>query len=315
MTIPAKRVRGMHDDVLARLQRLGVPGYEAKAYLALLSASRPLNGYEVAKNSGVPRSTVYETLTKLVRRGIAYEVKGAEAQTRYVPLPGDALVGRLQREFTENVEELSDALSQVTVPGETRLIHHLQGLDAVMARLLDLADAAKTTIHVTAWPDHLARLEPALMAAEARSVDVWIHAWGGGDAQLSKVYRNPLSRPGSPLDRTEWVSTRLGCHLLVVVVDHKEIISAGSMDGDVWGIYTDDPAAVLIGLETIVHYIVSDVAIRMVGPEKFLAMWEADPDLLRLATGAPAAGRTGAQRTGTRSLRKAFPKNRSAPEH
>ena len=40
-----------------------------------VAAGTPLNGYEVAKRSGVPRSTVYETLAKLVGRGAAYEVR------------------------------------------------------------------------------------------------------------------------------------------------------------------------------------------------------------------------------------------------
>ncbi len=56
-------------SVIEELQHLGMSGYEAKAYVALVAAGTPLNGYEVAKHSGVPRSTVYETLGKLVGRG------------------------------------------------------------------------------------------------------------------------------------------------------------------------------------------------------------------------------------------------------
>ena len=48
----------MIEETLAQLQRVGIPGYEAKAYIALLQAGQPMNGYEVAKASGVPRSTV-----------------------------------------------------------------------------------------------------------------------------------------------------------------------------------------------------------------------------------------------------------------
>ena len=58
------------------LKGAGLSGYEAKAYLALLAGGEPMNGYEVAKASGVPRSTVYETLGKLVARGAAFEVNG-----------------------------------------------------------------------------------------------------------------------------------------------------------------------------------------------------------------------------------------------
>ena len=79
--------------MVEELQRLGMSGYEAKAYVALVAAGGPLNGYEVAKRSGVPRSTVYETLAKLVGRGAAYEVRAGEDGVGYISLPPSALLG------------------------------------------------------------------------------------------------------------------------------------------------------------------------------------------------------------------------------
>ena len=61
---------------------------------------QPLNGYEVAKASGAgPRSTVYETLAKLVARGAAYEVRSGEESIEYMPLPPASLVSRPRREI------------------------------------------------------------------------------------------------------------------------------------------------------------------------------------------------------------------------
>jgi len=39
-----------HEVVVADLQRMGMSTYEAKAYLALVIAGAPINGYEVAKH-------------------------------------------------------------------------------------------------------------------------------------------------------------------------------------------------------------------------------------------------------------------------
>src|SRR3954447_12862902 len=55
-------------DTVALLQQLGFGGYEARAYIALLQRN-PLNGDELAKASGVPRSNVYTVLQKLEERG------------------------------------------------------------------------------------------------------------------------------------------------------------------------------------------------------------------------------------------------------
>jgi sugar-specific transcriptional regulator TrmB len=273
------------DDILEQLQRLGIPGYEAKAYLALLSAGQALNGYEVAKRSGVPRSTVYETLTKLVRRGAAYEVRAGDDQTQYVPLPADAFLSRLRRGFEDTVAQLESGLRGVTQPSEAHLIHHLQGAEAVLQRAQDVIASARDTVHVSAWPDHLEALAPTLRSAEERRVDTWIHAWGGAGIDVGTVYTNPLTQPDSPLNRTDWVRTRIGFRLFVVVADRRAIVTAGSSETDIWGVFTDDPAVVLLGLEAIVHYIVSDVLIREMGPEAFLKFWESNPKLMRLALG------------------------------
>lgn len=50
------------------LEELGFSSNEAKVY-STLSAHKMLNGYEVAKFSGVARSLVYEVLNRLVARG------------------------------------------------------------------------------------------------------------------------------------------------------------------------------------------------------------------------------------------------------
>lgn len=273
------------DEILAQLQQLGIPGYEAKAYLALLGAGKALNGYEVAKLSGVPRSTVYETLTKLVRRGAAFEVRGADDQTQYVPLPADAFLSRLRRGFEDTVAQLDTSLRSVTQPGEAHLIHHLQGFEAVLQRAQDVAAAARDSIHVSAWPEHLEALAPILRDAEKNHVETWTHVWGGTGIDLGTVYSNPLTQPNSPLNRSEWVQSRVGFRLFVVVADRRAIVTAGSSAADIWGVFTDDPAVVLLGLEAIVHYIVSDVLIQEMGPEKFLTFWEGNPKLMRLATG------------------------------
>lgn len=286
------------EELLQGLQKVGIPGYEAKAYLALLGAGRPLNGYEVAKVSGVPRSTVYETLTKLVRRGAAFEVRAGD-QLEYVPLPAEAFLSRLQRGFDSTIHELERDLQRIAQPTDAHLIHHLSGFEAVLDRAEDLIAGAKRSIHISAWADHLASLNPSLHDAASRHVETWIHVWGGSDADDLGSYSNPLSQPGTPFDRTEWVRSRIGFQLLVVAADHEVIVTAGSSANEVWGVYTDDPAVVLLGTEAIIHYIVSDILIRTMGPDKFLAFWESDPTLMRLATG----GKLKSRRAGPRRAR------------
>jgi sugar-specific transcriptional regulator TrmB len=277
----------MADAILAQLRRIGIPGYEAKAYIALLEAGRPMNGYEVAKASGVPRSTVYETLTKLVRRGIAFEVRPENGQIQYVALSAGALVSRLRRDFDESLDDLDRGLDELGQPTEAGLVLHLRGADALLKRAEDLIQHARDSLFISAWPEHFAELNNALQAADARGVNMWISAWGGANPDIGHVVANSLTTPGSPLDRTDWVLGRVGSRLVIVVADRRTVLTAGTTDRDSWGVVTDDPALVVLALETIVHYMVADVLISAIGPTEFLRMWEADAALMSLGTGTP----------------------------
>lgn len=272
-------------ELLLTLQRLGVPSYEAKAYLALLAAGEPMNGYEVAKYSGVPRSTVYETLTKLARRELVYEVQDSDNQTKYLPLSSGDLLLRLRRDFEGEIGELENGLAEWAQQPTTHLVHRLAGEQMVLNRATDLIQGAQRSIHVTAWPNRLKVLEPYLREAEQRGVSVWVHVWQGGTADLRHVFTNPLTEPGSPFDRTSWLERRVGTQLLVLVADSQAMITAGTTGSDLAGIYSDDPATVLLGMEAIVHYIIADTAIAAMGPSHFIEMWDADPARVQLAYG------------------------------
>lgn len=79
----------MEDNILEVLKNLNFTEYEAKAYLTLLEES-PLTGYAVAKNSGVPRSKIYEVLDSLAMRGDILISHGNTQQ--YVPIPAKELI-------------------------------------------------------------------------------------------------------------------------------------------------------------------------------------------------------------------------------
>jgi sugar-specific transcriptional regulator TrmB len=74
-------------NLIERWMDVGFTEYEAKAYVALLRLG-PATGYQVAKESGVPRSMVYEILNKLVARGAVAPQSFAE-MVRYASVPPD----------------------------------------------------------------------------------------------------------------------------------------------------------------------------------------------------------------------------------
>jgi sugar-specific transcriptional regulator TrmB len=271
-------------SVIEELQRLGMSGYEAKAYVALVAAGSPLNGYEVAKRSGVPRSTVYETLAKLVGRGAAYEVRAGEASVGYISLPPASLLDRLRREFDQSIDTLRAALPAVASPPQVHLVHNLANRASLLARAEDVIAAARKDVFISGWPAEIEALKSLARRTESEGVEVSVVSFGEDREPVGQTTVHRFSAP-------EVVLENLGCRLLVVSADREQAVIGGIVNDDAWGVYTDDPAVVLVAVEYIRHDIAMHLIADKLAPADFEAFWTSEPGLLRLRTdhGAPAA--------------------------
>ncbi|MFF5206446.1 TrmB family transcriptional regulator [Streptosporangium sp. NPDC000396] len=268
-------------NVVEQLQRLGMSGYEAKAYLTLVGAGQPLNGYEVAKRSGVPRSTVYETLSKLVAKGAAYELHGAEAAVDYLPLPPQSLLERMRRDFNDSMESLQASLPKVVAPPKAHPIHNLKDAEGLLIRAEDVVAASRADLFLSIWPEEMRRLSPLIKRAVERGVDTSVMHFGPAeDAEdtVGHLYEHRFSAPDAAMEN-------LGCRLLVVVSDQREVLVGGLRNGSGWGIYTQDPAMVLMAVEYIRHEIALQIVAGRIGHESLREFWTSDPELTRLRAG------------------------------
>src|SRR5574337_239513 len=115
-------------DITQLLQELGFSEYETKAYITLLKA-HPLNGYSVAKTSGIPRANVYAVLQKLEERGAIYAL-GTETGTSYSPISPRDLIQRLSSHITSVLDKAERALHEVATPVEQHYVHNVHGYEA-----------------------------------------------------------------------------------------------------------------------------------------------------------------------------------------
>lgn len=267
------------DRAVELLKSAGMSGYEAKAYVALLSAGGPLNGYEVAKQSTVPRSTVYETLGKLVSRGAAFEVQGPSGGAEYVALPAEAFVARLRRELSGTVDGLAEALPALGGPREAYLVQHVHGADRVADRAVDVIEGARGNIFASLWPADAERLRPALASAVDRGVDVSMIVFGELDEPVGRVYEHRFSSP-------DVVLSRLGRRIFTVVADHDAVLIGGHDRSDVWGMWSDDPAVAMVAAEYVRHDIALQLIAGKLGDAGLDEYWLTDPELERLRAAA-----------------------------
>ena len=72
------------DEWIQKLKNMGLSGYEAQVYIALLGESRA-PASRVVRKSGVPQSKVYGALSSLIERGFAEQVLGDVKLYRGIP--------------------------------------------------------------------------------------------------------------------------------------------------------------------------------------------------------------------------------------
>jgi len=258
-------------------------GYEARAYVSLVGAGKPLNGYEVSKQSGVPRSTIYESLAKLVARGAAFEVKRGDAGTYYIALPPESLMGRLRRDFEGSFSQLGDSLASLNRPPQANLVYHLDGKSVVWERARDLIDSAHSELYLSLWPEDAIELDSTLQRAEARRLEIFLMAFGADQTRYGQTVFHRFSDPATVLER-------VACRLAVVSPDRRCVLVAGTVGAHTWGVFTDDPAVVLIAVEFVRHDIAQQLIVEHFGLDNVNSFWRGNPAFGKLETGRGAPG-------------------------
>jgi sugar-specific transcriptional regulator TrmB len=164
-------------NIIELLQKLGFGEYEAKAYIALLQRS-PLNGYELAKASGIPRPNIYAVLPKLEERGAVLRID-TPAGARYAPVPPAELTNRLRDTFQRELTEASRTLEDMSSPAEREYVLNTEGYSALVDQARTLIEAADTELLIALWPQEAQLLSGTLRTAEERGVAVttlWLRA-------------------------------------------------------------------------------------------------------------------------------------------
>lgn len=119
--------------VVEKLILFGLTRQEAGVYLCLLTCGE-MNGYEVAKQTGISRSNVYSSLAGLVDCGAAYLIEGASSKYRAVPVEEfcENHIIRLRQEkeyLTENMPRQRESTEgYITIEGYRHVMDKIRNM-------------------------------------------------------------------------------------------------------------------------------------------------------------------------------------------
>ncbi len=203
-------------DLQKQLMQIGFTEYEAKVYLAMLSLY-PATGYQLSKESGVPRSMVYESLKRLHAKGAALETVEGRA-TLYRPLPPEALLTKHAEDISRLIGGLRKELNALYEDQVDNRVWTIQGETAVSTYAEKLIKQVQAELYLVLTDDDLIDLEPAILAAHERGVDLNVLLTGDAPLDIGHVaYHPPLESELQDLTNT-----------IIVVADGIEALIGGT---------------------------------------------------------------------------------------
>ncbi|WP_297417878.1 TrmB family transcriptional regulator [Thermococcus sp.] len=94
------------DEIIDKLQKLGLTKYESVAYITLLKLG-PSKATDVTKESGIPHTRVYDVLSSLHRKGFVDVMQGSPRL--YKPVNPEVVLEKIKEDFIEDIEKLKGA--------------------------------------------------------------------------------------------------------------------------------------------------------------------------------------------------------------
>lgn len=202
------------------LQQLGFTGYEARVYLRLLK-EYPVTAYEIAKQTGLARANVYNSLATLEKKAAVQPVN--ENPVRYVPVDPRQLLGRIQRDTATRCDSLAEQLAAIQVPVSTEFVWALSGDVQIHEKMREIIQQARKHVWIKGAHPLLDGHRTELREAADRGVSVLIVLFG--DAEDLKLYEfGPTAKAylhegsGGKVGLSEW--------LVTMTRDYEEALTA-----------------------------------------------------------------------------------------
>jgi sugar-specific transcriptional regulator TrmB len=161
------------DEIIRLLEKLNFSKTEAAVYIDLLKNSSS-NGYKIAKNLNISRSSVYSALDNLYKKGVIFLVPG-DSQVYKAENPS-VLMEKIKKEFNEATDLLTNKLKDLeTCNVEERYIN-IVGYDNITLKIKQLLLEAKKEVYINT-DINLSRFEDELSKIAERGVRIIVFSF------------------------------------------------------------------------------------------------------------------------------------------
>jgi HTH-type transcriptional regulator, sugar sensing transcriptional regulator len=195
------------------LQKFGFSQYESQVFEVLASSEEPMDATNIVKYSGVPKSKIYEVLSRMIEKGMVLD-SVSEKKKLYTALPLSIVIEKLTTEFQENVQQLKTSTNKRKFYDEH--VWSLKVDSSIRAQTKQILQAAQKSIKVSAWQDDVWDYLPILEEKVKQGIDVEVLVVGELESSLTNVHTLIPAQEHHSLERFR-----------LVIVDEEDVIFAG----------------------------------------------------------------------------------------
>jgi len=152
-------------DMVELLTQFNLTRQEAAIYSTLLSEG-DLNGYEVAKITGISRSNAYTSLAALVDKGGAFVIEGPT--TRYTAVPIEEFCSNRIRKLEETKQELIRNIPAKRDCAEGYIT--IKGKSHILNKMRNMVSEARERVYLSVSEQILECLLPEIKDAVSRGI-------------------------------------------------------------------------------------------------------------------------------------------------
>lgn len=140
------------NSVIAVMKDYQFSEYETLVYIALLKKSSQ-TGYEVSKNSSVPRSKVYNTLNVLLKKGIV--ICSNTDPVLYMAQPVEKVIEQLKKKTQSDFDEIEKSLGSIEETEITETLWNFSEYNQVIEKINELIESSKKDLYLQVWEEDL----------------------------------------------------------------------------------------------------------------------------------------------------------------
>ena len=222
------------------LLKIGFSLNEAKVYITLLQ-NKALNGYEIAKFSGVSRSLVYDVIDRLLNKG--FIIKSEGTINYYVALDYDKAIEKIDSENRKNLiiaEEKLKALSKKDKDNE--FIFNIKGFDKFIEKAKELISLAKKEISISIWKQEFELIKDDIFKAIEKGVKVYVFSFEDIELKRARIFSYKVK------DATNLFQYRR----TTIIIDNNDTLIGENSGEQSISVYTKNAALVSLATDEIV---------------------------------------------------------------